>query len=166
MDEILENLKVCFSILENEYRIEDSRRESITSRSGTFLQFSGVLAGISIVQIISELSNKPCCGWLVFLYNLSLLAALSSVIFLTIAMKVRDYSRFPNKSISIDDIKVMSQMDYYIHLIDVISGIVSDNQEQNTKRINKYSIGMWTCAVAAIILFAALIGKTVLGVKA
>lgn len=164
MDSKLKNLKACLEILQGEYRIEDARRESITSRSGTFLQFSGVLVGLGVVQLIAEFGNTNANFTLLGLYSISIIVSVVSIIFLTISMKSSNYLRFPHASINLERIIEMSELQYTKCLIKTIQEIIAFNQSQNDRRLRGYSIGIWLCAVSAFILFSALISRTVIGI--
>lgn len=157
----IKNLEKCFDVLKYEYQLEEERKESITNKSGVFLQLCGVIAGISIVQIVAFTSDTDEMYFLLA-YCAALTLSLFSIICLTLAMRARDYKRFPHKSIVLKDIESKTEIGFLRDLIQSITEIVSFNQAQNGKRLNRYSLGIWLCSGGAFLLTLALISNAVL----
>ncbi|MEA4914580.1 MAG: hypothetical protein VB061_08415 [Christensenella sp.] len=157
------NLLACFEVLKNEYQFEEARQASITTRSGNFLQFGGVLAGLCFAQLISPSPITTIDYVLLATFSTGLFLSACSIILMAIAMKANNYLRFPHKTINIDAVREMSEIEYIICLIEAIQKIISFNQNQNSKRLCFFSWGVGFCTATTILFFAAIAIKALWG---
>ncbi len=154
MDDQEKNLALCFQVLNDEYHIEEARRASILSRSGIFLQFSGVLAGVCVAQLVAIAAKSTVNYLIVAIYAVTLLLSVCSIILLTLAMKADKSMRFPNETINLDTVRQMSEIEYSLCLIRTSQQIIAFNQKQNSRKMSYYSGAIVCCAITAFLLFA------------
>ena len=157
------NLLACFEVLKNEYQFEDARQTSITTRSGNFLQFVGILAGLCFAQLISPNPTTTIDYILLATFSAGLFLSVCSIVLLAIAMKANKYFRFPHQTINLDAVRKMSEIEYSICLIEAIQKIISYNQKQNSKRLCFFSWGVGICTATTILFFAAIAIKVLWG---
>lgn len=172
-----ENLKKYLAIVENEYRLEDARRAGIVTRDGMFLQFSGVLTGLSVARLAEWISNANAFSWEVVLYLFSIVLSVISVVLLAISLNVRGYKRFScdkyklNEStgvyegVNIEEVKASATEEYLESLINTYQDIVPHNQNLNTDRLRLFNASIWLCTAAVVCIVLPLCSNVLSGVK-